>query len=360
MRRSVILTRSFGLLFGLSACTLGGPQRAESGAAPERKPEPEARGNRALPASEGRDTLPKRETCMDPVSAARSLVSAGSSDRELWACYENSAEDSASCAFWSSAGKLLRTENNQQLSGALKRLRPAYVEGDPRLNVQPQNGRLHLCTNGPEECRPLPRSIQLDARVTPVVALSPDRRRALLLDPRYTDTDVRLHTTLLDYATLAPITARVSKRGFEGYEDWYAIWPGRFAILSAMRCCGPDGHTLLVDPETGEWERLHGYRGSVASIGGSTYLVLDEKQLRFVDVDTGTKTVGPTLSGAVPDDVTSVLASAISPAVPAPVEAVEVFIATAFPPALVRLKGRKAVGEYGVPLCNSSATPKEN
>lgn len=359
MRRSVILTRSIGLLLGLSACTPSVQQPKGRNPAPEQKPE--STGSRSLPSPEAPGALPQREACMDPVSATRSLVSGGSSERELWACYENSAEDSASCAFWSTDGRLLRIENNQQLSGVLSKLRPAHVEADPKLNVQPKDGRLQLCTNGPDDCRALPRSIKPDAGVTPVVALSSDRRRALLLDPRYTDTDVRLHTTVLDYSTLKPVAAHVSERAFEGYEDWYAIWPGRLAILSAMRCCGPDGHTLLVDPETGEWERLHGYRGSVAAIGGSTYLVLDEKRVRFLDVDKGATTAGPRLSGAVPDDVTSVLGSVISAArVPPHTEARTVLIATAFPPTLVRLEDRKVAAEYAVPLCNSSAAPREN
>lgn len=298
---------------------------------------------------------------MDATNANEPLLAAGASDREIWACYGGGGPDTTSCVFFDARGSILRIANDQQLSEQLGFISQT-VEDDRRLNIREKDGALNLCTNVSEDCRPLPASIQPTPGILPTVALSADRSRALLLAFEYIGDDAHVRTWVLNYPKLDVITTQLSPRSFYAdFGDWYAIWPGKFAILSAVLCCGPAGHTLLVDPSTGEWERLYGYRGSVAPLGGSTFTILDEKQVKFVDVDTGETKLGPALPGELPEDPSAVVATQVWPqGPPAPTEAKDALIAVAFPPALVHLKGHSLAGVSPIPLCNPSAAPAEN
>ncbi|MCA9626646.1 MAG: hypothetical protein KC766_03220, partial [Myxococcales bacterium] len=302
------------------------------------------------PVAEAPAALPRRLPCLDPEFAKQSVAYSGASEREMWACYGEPWGDAAACAFWDAHGDIIRTETYHKVPGVLRSGTALQPQADPTLSVRANGNQLELCDESRRSCDAFTTQFPVMDPAGVAAARSPDGNRALLLSPvdskgigKY-----QVQATLLEYpaptATQAGVLqhSAVSTHAFEGFGLWSALWPGRFAILAALRCCGPDGVTLLVDPETAGWRVLHGYRGSVTPLGGSEYLVIDDKRVSFLDIDTGELTPGPTLPGTLPDDPTAVLAAAIRPARSA------TFLAVAFPPALIRLEHRRVARLQGV------------
>ncbi len=306
--------------------------------------------------------LPERQACIPSDEAALSVVGAGPANDGAWACYgEASPSVPVRCVVWGSGGEVLRIEAHGSLAQAQKEYGAEVSQ--PNAAVKPYarwSGTLlevcyeDVCMQAHASSIPASHWNGVpDPHQQIAVATTPDDKQLLLLSPSdVAGSRVRLQAALLDRSTLKLAHVATSTEALEGFEEWSASWPGKFAILSAQRCCGPDGVTLLVDPRTAEWTRLFGYRGSLTSLGSGTYLVLDEKQVAFVDVERGTIDPGPTLPGTLPDDPEASLARAVA-------AKSATYVAVAFPPALVRFErgSHRSAHTTTVPVCNSGTNP---